>query len=145
MRRQILVSLFFVSLVTFGVIISVTMIKFSLPVQEGLVDIGSTYNFDSANTPYLLREPEGYLVLLEGEYIFLSNRPPHPPFANTCKIAWNVGRNQFMEPCGGSYFSIDGTLKGGPSPRSMDSYPVSVLEDSVWVDMSTLIEGAARR
>ncbi len=50
-----------------------------------------------------------------------------------CTVPW-VG-DEFRCPCHGSIYSPDGQYVGGPAPRSMDWFPITVNEDgSVVVD-----------
>src|ERR1700685_3844440 len=43
-----------------------------------------------------------------------------------CAYHWVEPGNQFVCPCHGSRFSIDGRVLGGPAPRPLDRYPVQV-------------------
>jgi len=43
-----------------------------------------------------------------------------------CAYHWEESGNQFVCPCHGSRFSIDGTVLEGPASRPLDRYPVHV-------------------
>jgi len=43
-----------------------------------------------------------------------------------CAYHWEQSGKQFVCPCHGSRFSIDGKVLGGPAARPLDSYPVQV-------------------
>jgi Rieske Fe-S protein len=42
-----------------------------------------------------------------------------------CGIDWNEGQRRFVCPCHESYFSLDGKVITGPSPRDMDELDVT--------------------
>jgi menaquinol-cytochrome c reductase iron-sulfur subunit len=46
-----------------------------------------------------------------------------------CAYHWEESGNEFVCPCHGSRFSIDGKVLAGPASRPLDRYPVQV-EDS---------------
>jgi menaquinol-cytochrome c reductase iron-sulfur subunit len=43
-----------------------------------------------------------------------------------CAYHWEQSGKQFVCPCHGSRFSIDGKVLGGPAARPLDRYPVQV-------------------
>ena len=43
-----------------------------------------------------------------------------------CAYHWEDSRDQFVCPCHGSRFSIDGKVLAGPASRPLDRYPVQV-------------------
>lgn len=43
-----------------------------------------------------------------------------------CAYHWEESGNQFVCPCHGSRFSIDGKVLAGPASRPLDRYPVQV-------------------
>jgi len=43
-----------------------------------------------------------------------------------CAYHWDEGRNAFVCPCHNSFFSIDGTVMGGPAPRPLDRYQTRI-------------------
>lgn len=133
-------KLLIIALIAFGSIFVFTLIKFALPGKEW-TEIGSVRDFPPSEVPYPIRDPEGFLINLDGELLFLSNRPPHPRYHDGCPIFWEVERDRFQDPCGGATFGLDGQFLFGPSPRAMDSYALSVRGDIVWVETTTLIEG----
>lgn len=53
-----------------------------------------------------------------------------------CAVPWEAKENQFHCPCHGSLFSSEGVVQGGPAPRPMDTFPIEIREDEVWVDTS---------
>jgi menaquinol-cytochrome c reductase iron-sulfur subunit len=50
-----------------------------------------------------------------------------------CAYHWEDSRNQFVCPCHGSYFSIDGEVIAGPAPRPLDQVEVKLEGNRVWL------------
>jgi cytochrome b6-f complex iron-sulfur subunit len=57
-----------------------------------------------------------------------------------CAVPWVEEEGQFHCPCHGSLFNRHGEVIGGPAPRPMDIFPVSIKGDELWVDTSKPIE-----
>jgi len=141
MHRQKLLSIFFLFAVTcFGAGLIFALLRFALPRGEW-IQVGVVSHFPPSEEPYRLRNPDGFIVNIGGEITVLSDRPPHPRFQDTCLISWETELSRFQEPCGGAFFALDGSYLGGPSPRAMDSFPVRIEEDEVWVEITTQILG----
>ncbi|MDD5656722.1 MAG: ubiquinol-cytochrome c reductase iron-sulfur subunit [Elusimicrobia bacterium] len=43
-----------------------------------------------------------------------------------CPYRWSRTRNEFLCPCHGGVFSMDGKVLAGPPPRPLDRYPTKV-------------------
>jgi cytochrome b6-f complex iron-sulfur subunit len=56
-----------------------------------------------------------------------------------CTVPWNKDEKQFHCPCHGSMFNIKGEVTGGPAPRPLDLFPVTVEDGKVVVDTSSPI------
>jgi menaquinol-cytochrome c reductase iron-sulfur subunit len=50
-----------------------------------------------------------------------------------CPIGLNAAASQFICPCHGGIFGLDGARVGGPPPRGMDRLDFEVREDHLWV------------
>jgi menaquinol-cytochrome c reductase iron-sulfur subunit len=50
-----------------------------------------------------------------------------------CTVPWNKEKNQFVCPCHGATFSLDGTRVSGPSLRGMDTLETSVQDGQLLV------------
>ena len=50
-----------------------------------------------------------------------------------CAYHWEDSRDQFVCPCHGSYFSIDGKVIAGPAPRPLDQLEVKLEGNRVWL------------
>jgi cytochrome b6-f complex iron-sulfur subunit len=48
-----------------------------------------------------------------------------------CVIKWLPEKNEFECPCHAGRFSADGKVLGGPPPKPLESYPVSVQADNL--------------
>lgn len=51
-----------------------------------------------------------------------------------CSVPWAEGENQFHCPCHGSLFDLKGEVQGGPAPRPLDIFPVTITNGEVFVD-----------
>lgn len=58
-----------------------------------------------------------------------------------CRVPWCKSSQWFECPCHGSQYNRVGEKKGGPAPRGLDRFPVSVQGGSVIVDTGLLIIG----
>jgi nitrite reductase/ring-hydroxylating ferredoxin subunit len=67
---------------------------------------------------------------------FLAISPHHGCFVN-----WFPDKARFEEGCYGSKWMPNGKYQEGPSPRGLDSFPVRVQGDDVWIDFK-LTRGA---
>ena len=75
---------------------------------------------------WLINDPEGALAL--------SWACPHAG----CIVPWNEGEGRFHCPCHNSTFDRRGVVTGGPSPRPLDLYALSVADGIVTVDTGEL-------
>ena len=50
-----------------------------------------------------------------------------------CAYHWDARQEQFLCPCHGSVFSVDGKVVAGPAPRALDRYEVKVEGDELWL------------
>jgi cytochrome b6-f complex iron-sulfur subunit len=50
-----------------------------------------------------------------------------------CVVRWQSSRRQFFCPCHGGRFSAEGNVLGGPPPRALDTYGVTVAEGKILV------------
>ena len=74
-----------------------------------------------------------YIVHLEGGFLALYQRCPHLQ----CAVPWVESENQFHCPCHASLYNMEGVVIGGPAPRPMDFFPITIENgDEIWVDTS---------
>ena len=57
-----------------------------------------------------------------------------------CSVPWREDENQFNCPCHSSFFNRQGEVTGGPAPRPMDLFPVSLQDNKLVVDTSQPIQ-----
>src|SRR5437764_5025457 len=62
-----------------------------------------------------------------------------------CRVPWCKSSQWFECPCHGSKYSRVGEKKGGPAPRGLDRFAVSVVAGQVIVDTKQVILGPAIR
>lgn len=70
-------------------------------------------------------------------FVALSQKCPHLG----CRVPWCQTSQWFECPCHGSKYNRVGEKTGGPAPRGMDGYALSVSGGSIIVDTSMLIQG----
>ena len=57
-------------------------------------------------------------------FLVLSNKCTHLG----CSVGWKADRQEFVCPCHDAQFALDGTVRGGPPPRPLDSYSGTMLK-----------------
>jgi len=103
--------------------------KFGRVINAGSVDSfapGSTTEF-----------PEGRFYLIrsqDGGFLAVHNRCPHLG----CTVSWQAERQTFHCPCHASSFDGYGDLTNPPVPRPLDTFPVSIEDNTVMVDTAQL-------
>ncbi|MCG3211764.1 MAG: Cytochrome b6-f complex iron-sulfur subunit [Anaerolineae bacterium] len=60
-----------------------------------------------------------------------------------CAVPWVEAEGRFHCPCHGSTFNELGEVLGGPAPRPLDTFPITVKSGEVWVDTSRPVQRAA--
>ncbi len=60
-----------------------------------------------------------------------------------CRVPWCASAQWFECPCHGSRYSRVGEKKGGPAPRGLDRFSVSVENGNLYVDTRKVILGPA--
>lgn len=61
-----------------------------------------------------------------------------------CAVPWCKSAQWFECPCHGSKYSVNGEYRDGPAPRSLDRFPVEIVDGKLVVDTGTLIVGPPR-
>jgi cytochrome b6-f complex iron-sulfur subunit len=102
----------------------------------GEVVAGNVEEFQPGTVNYV-QKGRFYIVRLEdGGVLALWQRCPHLG----CTVPWREAENQFNCPCHSSLFNREGEVTGGPAPRPMDLFPVSLEEGKLVVDTSQPIQ-----
>ena len=60
-----------------------------------------------------------------------------------CRVPWCSSAQWFECPCHGSRYSRVGEKKGGPAPRGLDRFNVTVENGNLFVDTAKVIQGPA--
>lgn len=50
-----------------------------------------------------------------------------------CAYHWDAGKSDFLCPCHGSTFALDGTVLSGPAPRPLDRFETKVENARLWL------------
>jgi cytochrome b6-f complex iron-sulfur subunit len=74
---------------------------------------------------------------LEAGVIALYQKCPHLG----CRVPWCLTSQWFECPCHGSQYNRVGQKKGGPAPRGMDMFPITVDGGQIRVDTGTIVDG----
>jgi cytochrome b6-f complex iron-sulfur subunit len=74
---------------------------------------------------------------LEAGVIALYQKCPHLG----CRVPWCLTSQWFECPCHGSQYNRAGQKKGGPAPRGMDMFPVTVTGGQISVDTGSVVDG----
>ena len=127
------------SLALFAAQITMSLLKFLKPVSGsgfgGTIYAGKIEEFaiNSVNRVlagrfFLTRTPNGVIALWQ--------KCTHLG----CAVPWVEEEGQFHCPCHGSLFNEVGEVTGGPAPRPLDTFPVSIRSGEVWVDTGKPLE-----
>lgn len=129
-RRTLLLTALF-----FGVtalLVKITGVLFSFlkpPVKKnsygGIIQLGTLAELPGQGAPPK-HIPEGrfWLVHAEQGVSALHSSCTHLD----CLFTWDEQKQLFVCPCHGSEFATDGTVLKGPATRSLDRFPVSVVD-----------------
>ena len=80
---------------------------------------------------------ESVLPGIEAGLVALVQKCPHLG----CRVPWCQTSQGFECPCPGSKYNRVGEKKGGPAPRGMDRFPVSVDGDAVTINTGIQVQG----
>jgi cytochrome b6-f complex iron-sulfur subunit len=96
----------------------------------GEVEAGNPEEFAPGTVSYV-RQGRFYISRLEdGGYLALWQRCPHLG----CTVPWRENLEMFLCPCHSSLFNPQGEVIDGPSPRPLDTFPISLQEGKLIVD-----------
>ena len=139
-RRQFLGLAWLTSLAVFVGETFVALFKFVQPVTASgfgaLINAGSVDSFELGSVTLIQKGRFFIHRLDDGSFLALWQRCTHLG----CIIPWSVEEDQFHCPCHGSLYSKVGVVKGGPAPRPMDYFPVTIEDGEVFVDTGSPTE-----
>ncbi len=102
----------------------------------GEIVAGALEEFQPGTVSYV-RQGRFYISRLEdGGVLAMWQRCTHLG----CTVPWRQDEGQFHCPCHSSLFNRQGEVIGGPAPRPLDIFPVSLKDGDVMVDTSRPIE-----
>ena len=102
----------------------------------GEVVAGALEEFQPGTVSYV-RQGRFYISRLEdGSVLAMWQRCTHLG----CTVPWREDEGQFHCPCHSSLFNRQGEVIGGPAPRPLDIFPVSLKDGDLVVDTSRPIE-----
>jgi cytochrome b6-f complex iron-sulfur subunit len=143
-RREFLSWLWGASLVGLFGQAAAAMVQFFKPRQKpggfgGEVVAGDLEEFEPGTVSYV-REGRFFISRLEdGGVLALWQRCTHLG----CTVPWREDEGQFHCPCHSSFFNRQGEVTGGPAPRPLDLFPVSLKDGNLVVDTNYPIERQA--
>jgi len=79
-------------------------------------------NFQEKSIAWVVRTSEDNVVAYSPQCTHLG-----------CAYHWEESGKQFVCPCHGSRFSIEGKVLGGPAARPLDRYPVQVENSTLLI------------
>jgi cytochrome b6-f complex iron-sulfur subunit len=119
------------------------LFKFVQPVNTGgfggVVRAGRVDEFAPGSVS-LVKAGRFFLYRLDdGSFLALWQRCTHLG----CSVPWAQAEDQFHCPCHGSLYDKKGEVLGGPAPRPMDIFPVTIKDGEVFVDTGKPIQRAS--
>ncbi len=141
-RRQFLGLTWVAALVALGGESLVALFGFLKPINTGgfggTVRAGTVAEF-APGSINLVKAGRFYLRRYEdGSFIAFWQRCTHLG----CSVPWVDAENQFHCPCHGSLYDAHGVVTGGPAPRPLDIFPVTINNGEVFVDTGSPIQRA---
>ncbi len=131
------------ALLTLGGETLAALFKFVQPVNTGgfggVVRAGRVEEF-AAGSVNLVKAGRFFLYRLDdGSFLALWQRCTHLG----CSVPWAEAEDQFHCPCHGSLYDKKGEVLGGPAPRPLDIFPVTIKDGEVFVDTGRPIQRAS--
>src|ERR1700676_5347475 len=144
-RRSFLGVLLGLGSFFFGALLSVPLIRFALfPLIRRTTEVkhspvGELIEFSSLTEPVMrtiqIEQVDGWRKAVSEKAVYvtkdshgklqvLTSICPHLG----CTVPWNKEKKQFVCPCHGATFSLDGTRVSGPSLRGMDALETSAQD-----------------
>ncbi len=110
------------------------LFKFIQPVNTGgfggVVNAGKVTDFKPGTITHN-QAGRFYIICREdGSFLALWQKCTHLG----CSVPWVATENQFHCPCHGSLYNQVGEVQGGPAPRPLDFFPVTIKDGQVYVD-----------
>jgi cytochrome b6-f complex iron-sulfur subunit len=101
----------------------------------GLVYAGKVEEFAVNSVNHIL-SGRCYIARLEDGMLAVWQKCTHLG----CAVPYDEAAGQFHCPCHGSVFNNVGEVTGGPAPRPLDTFPITIKGGEVWVDTGKPME-----
>lgn len=139
-RRQFLGIAWAGSLAILGAQIIAALVRYVQPVASagfgGVVRAGKVAEF-APGSVNLIKAGRFFLYRLEnGSFLAMWQKCTHLG----CSVPWIEDEKHFHCPCHGSVFDMTGQVTGGPAPRPLDLFPVTIKDGDVLVDTGNPIQ-----
>jgi cytochrome b6-f complex iron-sulfur subunit len=123
-----------------GVWTSYDLLNPSSAAGGGVIDAGPVSDFEQDGSVSYFLNGRFYVTNHQGGLRALYQKCPHLG----CRVPFCASSGQFECPCHGSVYNVIGEYLGGPTPRGMDRFEISIENDRVMVDTGALVEGPPR-
>jgi len=133
-RRQFLGMAWVGALVVLGGQVIASLVRYIQPVSTsgfgGVVRAGKVDEFLPGSVSHI-QAGRFYLYRMnDGSFLAMWQKCTHLG----CSVPYNADTKQFECPCHGSVYNLTGIVTGGPAPRPLDVFPVSIKNGEVFVD-----------
>jgi menaquinol-cytochrome c reductase iron-sulfur subunit len=149
-RRSFLGALLALGSVFVGALLSVPLIRFAIfPLIRRTTDlkkspVGSMSEFSSLTEPAMrtiqIEQIDGWRKTVSEKIVYITKDQRNQLSVLTsicphlgCTVPWNKEKKQFICPCHGGTFSVDGSRVSGPSQRGMDTLETYVEDGRLLV------------
>ena len=130
---------------TLGVILGGSIVSPGLAGRrENWLAAGSLADLvDNEPTPVTIRvaREDGYSQVVDRQVVFLvKNGEDVTALSSTCthlgcRVSWDLTSQELRCPCHGGVFNRDGSVKSGPPPSALATYPTRVADGRVEVQV----------
>jgi len=149
-RRSFLGALLALGSAFVGALLSVPLIRFAIfPLIRRTTDlknspVGSLSEFASLTEPAMrsiqIEQIDGWRKTVSEKVVYITKDQRNQISVLTsicphlgCTVPWNKEKKQFVCPCHGGTFAVDGSRVNGPSQRGMDTLETSVQDGQLLV------------
>jgi menaquinol-cytochrome c reductase iron-sulfur subunit len=149
-RRSFLGAMVALGSVFVGALLSVPLVRFAIfPLIRRTTDlknspVGSMSEFSSLTEPAMrtiqIEQIDGWRKTVSEKVVYITKDQRNQLSVLTsicphlgCTVPWNTEKKQFICPCHGGTFSVDGSRVSGPSQRGMDTLETFVEDGQLLV------------
>ncbi len=141
-RRQFLGIAWLGSLLILGGQLVAGLLRYVQPISSsgfgGVVRAGKVAEF-APGSMSLIKAGRFFLYRLQdGSFLAMWQKCTHLG----CTVPWTEDEKLFHCPCHGSLFDMTGQVTGGPAPRPLDIFPITIKDGEVFVDTGNATQRA---